>query len=142
MCAESSKKAAKRHRKEQEAIVAATMDNRSDGPIRISDLGSNTRQTKSPNANGVADSSQQLKKKTRGPSKLKMHDKGKQKCDAIDFNERNQPIGQESVHLSTLEGVLARKMVPINIDCCNSERRNISVVFLRLELSITISDMP
>ncbi|XP_028078144.1 uncharacterized protein LOC114280032 [Camellia sinensis] len=92
------------------------MDNRSDGPIRISDLGSNTRQTESPNANGVADSSQQLKKKIRGPSKLKMHDKGKQKCDEIDFNERNQPIGQESVHLSTLEGVLARKMVPINID--------------------------
>ncbi|CAL5384388.1 unnamed protein product [Camellia sinensis] len=116
MCVESSKKAAKRHRKEQEAIVAATMDNRSDGPIRISDLGSNTRQTESPNANGVADSSQQLKKKIRGASKLKMHDKGKQKCDEIDFNERNQPIGQESVHLSTLEGVLARKMVPINID--------------------------
>ncbi|CAL5384406.1 unnamed protein product [Camellia sinensis] len=115
-CVQSSKKAAKRHRKEQEAIVVATMDNRSDGPIRISDLGSNTRQTESPNANGVADSSQQLKKKTRGPSKLKMHDKGKQKCDEIDFNERNQPIGQESVHLSTLEGVLARKMVPINID--------------------------
>ncbi|CAL5384394.1 unnamed protein product [Camellia sinensis] len=111
-----SKKAAKRHKKEQEAIVAATMDNRSDGPIRILDLGSNTRQTKSPNANGVADSSQQLKKKTRGPSKLMMHDNGKQKCDEIDFNERNQPIGQESVHLSTLEGVLARKMVPINID--------------------------
>ncbi|CAL5331972.1 unnamed protein product [Camellia sinensis] len=39
--------------KEQEAIVAATMDNRSDGPIRISDLGSNTRQTESPNANGL-----------------------------------------------------------------------------------------
>mgnify|MGYP003702449511 CR=1 FL=1 len=78
------------------------MDNRSDGPIRISDLGSNTRQTESPNANGVADSSQQLKKKTRGPSKLKMHDKGKQKCEEIDFNERNQPIGQESVHLLTL----------------------------------------
>ncbi|CAL5383295.1 unnamed protein product [Camellia sinensis] len=115
-CVQSSKKAAKRHRKEQEAIVAATMDNRSDGPIRISDLGSNTRQTESPNANGVADSSQQLKKKIRGPSKLKMHDKGKQKCDEINFNERNQPIGQESVPLSTLEGVLARKMVPINID--------------------------
>ncbi|XP_028057751.1 uncharacterized protein LOC114261663 [Camellia sinensis] len=45
-----------------------------------------------------------------------MHDKGKQKCDEIDFKERNQPIGQESVHLSTLEGVLAWKMVPINID--------------------------
>ncbi|XP_028091069.1 uncharacterized protein LOC114291221 [Camellia sinensis] len=45
-----------------------------------------------------------------------MHDKGKQKHDEIDFNEKNQPIGQESVHLSTLEGILAREMVPINID--------------------------
>ncbi|KAF5932762.1 hypothetical protein HYC85_028933 [Camellia sinensis] len=92
------------------------MDNRSDGPIRISNVGSNTQQIESPNANGVADSSQEPKKKTRGPSKLKMHDKGKQKCDEIDFNERNQQIGQESVHLSTLERILAREMVPINID--------------------------
>ncbi|CAL5419631.1 unnamed protein product [Camellia sinensis] len=38
----SSKKAAKRHKKEQEAIATTTMDNRSDGPIRISDIGSNT----------------------------------------------------------------------------------------------------
>ncbi|CAL5422024.1 unnamed protein product [Camellia sinensis] len=116
MCAESSKKAAKRHKKEQEAIATTTMDNRSDGPIRISDIGSNTWQIESPNADGEVDSGQEPKKKTRGPSKLKMHDKGKQKCDEIDFNERNQPIGQESVHLLTLEGILAREMVPINID--------------------------
>ncbi|XP_028068777.1 uncharacterized protein LOC114271350 isoform X1 [Camellia sinensis] len=47
-----------------------------------------------------------------------MHDKGKQKCDEIDFNERNQPVGPESVKLSTLEGILAREMVPITIERC------------------------
>ncbi|CAL5411178.1 unnamed protein product [Camellia sinensis] len=116
MCEETSKEAEKRHRKEQEAIAAATMANRSDGPIRISDIGSNTRQIESLNADGVADSGQEPKKKTRGLSKLKMHDKDKQKCEEIDFNERNQSIEQESMHLSTLEGILAREMVPINID--------------------------
>ncbi|CAL5408731.1 unnamed protein product [Camellia sinensis] len=116
MCEETSKEAEKRHRNEQEAIAAATMASRSDGPIRISDIGSNTRQIESLNADGVADSGQEPKKKARGLSKLKMHDKDKQKCEEIDFNERNQSIEQESMHLSTLEGILAREMVPINID--------------------------
>ncbi|CAL5357435.1 unnamed protein product [Camellia sinensis] len=34
----------------------------------------------------------------------------------MDFNKRNQPVGPESVKLSTLEGILAREMVPITTE--------------------------
>ncbi|XP_028085819.1 protein GLUTELIN PRECURSOR ACCUMULATION 3-like isoform X2 [Camellia sinensis] len=42
--------------------------------------------------------------------------KKENRSDEIDFNERNQPVGPESVKLWTLEGILAREMVPITIE--------------------------
>ncbi|XP_028106484.1 uncharacterized protein LOC114305575 [Camellia sinensis] len=116
MIGESSKKAEKRIRKEREAIIAATMDERRNTSFRILDECSTSPHVESHDMEGVVDSTQVPKKKTRGASKLKMHDKGKQKCDEIDFNERNQPVGPELVKLSTLEGILAREMVPITIE--------------------------
>ncbi|CAL5411054.1 unnamed protein product [Camellia sinensis] len=101
---------------EREAIIAATMDERRNASFRISDECSTSPHVESHDIEGVVDSTQVPKKKTRGASKLKMRDKGKQKCDEIDFNERNQPVGPESVKLSTLERILAREMVPITIE--------------------------
>ncbi|XP_028108291.1 uncharacterized protein LOC114307107 isoform X1 [Camellia sinensis] len=116
MIGESSKKAEKRIRKEREAIIAVTMDERRNASFRILDECSTSPHVESHDMEGVVDSTQVPKKKTRGASKLKMHDKGKQKCDEIDFNERNQHVRLESVKLSTLEGILVRETVPITIE--------------------------
>ncbi|KAI8029776.1 Aspartyl protease family protein [Camellia lanceoleosa] len=102
---QSSKKAEKRIRKEREAIISATMDERRNASFRISDECSSSSHVESHGIEEVVDSTQVPKKKTRGASKLKMQNKGKQKCDEIDFNERNQPVGPKSVRLSTLEGI-------------------------------------
>ena len=90
------------------------MEERASAPVRISDRDSNSHLDESPNVDGLVDSIERPKeKKRRGPSKLTLHYKGKQKSDEVDFNARNQPVGPESVKLSSLEGILARELVPI-----------------------------
>ena len=79
------------------------MKERANAPVKISDRDSNSLLDESTNVHGLADSTEGPKeKKRRGPSKLTLHYKGKQKCDEVDFNERNQPVGPESVKLSSL----------------------------------------
>ena len=91
-------------------------ERRPNAPVIISDKGSNALPHESSNVGRTGNSTENPKeKKKRGPSKLTLHYKGKQKCDEVDFNERNQPVGPESVKLSTLEGILARELVPITM---------------------------
>lgn len=54
------------------------MDARRNASFRISDECSTSLHVESHDMEGVVDSTQVPKKKTRGVSKLKMHDKGKQ----------------------------------------------------------------
>ncbi|CAL5329281.1 unnamed protein product [Camellia sinensis] len=65
----SSKKAEKRIRKECEAIIAATMEERRNASFRILDECSTSPHVESHDMEGVVDSTQVPKKKTRGASK-------------------------------------------------------------------------
>jgi len=56
---------------------------------------------------------EKVKKKGRGATKCAEINNLEEKIE-IHINERNQPIGPNSVKLSSLLGVLAREMVPIN----------------------------
>ena len=58
-------------------------------------------------------STKKVKKKGRGATKCEEINNLEKKIE-IHINERNQPIGSNSVKLSSLLGVLAREMVPIN----------------------------
>jgi len=57
-------------------------------------------------------STQIVKKKCRGPTKYADINNLEEKIE-IHSNERNQPVGPNSVTLYSLLGVLAREMVPI-----------------------------
>ena len=56
---------------------------------------------------------EKVKKKGRGATKCAEINNLEEKIE-IHINERNQPIGPNSVKLSSLLGVLAREMVPNN----------------------------
>ena len=56
---------------------------------------------------------EKVKKKGRGATKCAEINNLEEKIE-IPINERNQPIGPNSVKLSSLLGVLAREMAPIN----------------------------
>ena len=58
-------------------------------------------------------STEKVKKKGRGATKCVEINNLEEKIE-IDINERNQPIGPNSMKLSSLLGVLAREMFPIN----------------------------
>ena len=78
--------------------------------VRISNEGSN-----SPRVEEVHESSSanKGKKKVRGPSRLNVIAVGEKDRAELEFNELGQPIGNASVHLSTVVGILAREYVPI-----------------------------
>ena len=58
-------------------------------------------------------STEKVKKKGRGETKCAEINNLEENIE-IHINERNQPIGLNSMKLSSLLGVLAREMVPIN----------------------------
>jgi hypothetical protein len=55
-------------------------------------------------------------KNTRGPTKMLVIAKRQGERKTIQFNERDQPVGEESVKFSSFLGVLAREIVPITHD--------------------------
>ncbi|TYK13531.1 putative TNP1-like transposon protein [Cucumis melo var. makuwa] len=57
-----------------------------------------------------------LRKKTRGPTKMKTIAVEKQSRVDIVFNEYGQPIGNESVGLASFLGPLVREVVPVNLE--------------------------
>ena len=58
-------------------------------------------------------STKKVKKKGRGATKCAEINNLEENIE-IHINERNQPLGPSSVKLSSLLGVVAREMVPIN----------------------------
>ncbi|KAA0058414.1 putative TNP1-like transposon protein [Cucumis melo var. makuwa] len=57
-----------------------------------------------------------LRKKTRGPTKMKTIAVEKQSRVDIVFNEYGQPIGNESVGLASFLGPLVREVIPVNLE--------------------------
>ncbi|KAK9157260.1 hypothetical protein Scep_003834 [Stephania cephalantha] len=70
-----------------------------------------TSPSSGPNTMNTPDQEQVLKKKTRGPTTMKKFEKIPRL--EVQFNERGQPIGPNSVQLSNFLGYIGRKMVPI-----------------------------
>lgn len=109
----SSKNAEKLAKKQNTAAVVAFMEGRSNLRVRIFDEGSNSPPTISPNTEGEPNDSEKPPKKTKGPSKLRLNDKRKEHRVDIEFNERSQSIGKQSVKLSTYLGSLVRENIPV-----------------------------
>ena len=59
------------------------------------------------------DSVDKGKKKKRGPSKLNVIATGIKDRKEVEFNEFGQPIGLNSIQLSSMIGILARECVPV-----------------------------
>ncbi|KAK9169869.1 hypothetical protein Syun_002009 [Stephania yunnanensis] len=70
-----------------------------------------TSPSSAPNTMNTPDQEQVLKKKTRGPTTMKKFENTPRL--KVQFNERGQPIGPNSVQLSNFLGYIGRKMVPI-----------------------------
>ncbi|KAK9286368.1 hypothetical protein L1049_014762 [Liquidambar formosana] len=122
---ESSKSAEKRAKKQREATIAAVLNEERGAGVRISDENSNSSLNESPiieeasndNTRTMKESSKNTQKKNRkprGPNKISQDDRGK--AIEVNFNERDQPIGKESIKLATYLGALVRENVPVTLE--------------------------
>lgn len=100
-------------RKQHEAIIATSLQEGSVG-IRISTGDCTSPPNVSPNR-GLDEAPQVRKRKTRGPSRLKVDDKGTTQRAQVDWNEHGQPVGHSAAQFSTQIGVIVRKLVPVTL---------------------------
>lgn len=119
----SSKKGAKRGKKQQLAAIAAAMQQGNE-PLRISGGGSNSPLTVSPNEvpnnPEIQDESNPeiSKKKPRGKTKMVNLSKGKAKTSRliVEFNYSGQPYRGDVAKFASFLGTTARELLPVTLE--------------------------